>query len=177
MDWSPDGRYIVYYEDRPSSGYDLWVLPMFGDRKPTPFLQTEFNELQGQFSPNGRWMAYSSNESGRFEVYVQSFPAAGGKWQISNNGGTQARWRRDGKELFYLASDAKVMSVEVRQDETFQAGVPHELFQMRPGCCIGMGTDEFVVTTDGQRFLAVNVLTQRPSPVVVVLNWMFALKK
>jgi Tol biopolymer transport system component len=99
-DWSPDGKFILYGLLSSKGATDLWLLPLFGDQKPTPFIQTEFNESQGRFSPDGRWVAYISNESGPFQIYVQSFPSSGGKWQVSTNGGAQPQWRRDGKELF-----------------------------------------------------------------------------
>ena len=106
-DWSSDGRYIIYYQADPTNGnYDLWILPMIGDRKPRPYLQTTFGENHGAISPDGRWLAYTSNETGRPEVYVRTFPDPNqGKWQVSTSGGDQARWRRDGKELFFMASD------------------------------------------------------------------------
>ena len=112
--WSLDGRYIVYENADPKTQTDLWILPLFGGRKPLPFLITEFSEAQGQLSPNGRWMAYTSNESGKNEIYVQPFPPSspGPKWTISPRGGRQPHWRRDGKELFYLeGTDSTSVSV------------------------------------------------------------------
>ena len=110
-DWSPDGKYIAFTvnDRRSNTGSDIWILPMFGDRKPFPFLQTPFNEAFARFSPDGKWIAYSSNESGRNEVYVAPFPGPGGKFQVSNASGLAARWRRDGKELFYMAADRRMM--------------------------------------------------------------------
>jgi protease II len=150
------------------------VLPLFGDRKPIPFLQTEFNEGQGQFSPDGRWMAYASDESGRREVYVQTFPASGGKWQISADGGAYPRWRRDGKELFYIAAGQKLMAVVVQTDPTFQAGRPQALFEPR----FFQPIIPYTVSTDGQRFLVNTPIEEdNSSPVTVVLNWTAELKK
>jgi Tol biopolymer transport system component len=132
-DWSKDGRYLLYGESRGATGFDLWVLPMTGAsgvRKPIPFLQTKFNETQGQFSPDGRWIAYTSDETGRNEVYVRSFPTGSGKFQISNNGGTQPRWRGDGKEIYYLASDSKLMAATVKSTaETFEKETLKVLFE------------------------------------------------
>src|SRR5439155_18590961 len=99
-DWSSDGRFLMYSVQDLKTGSDLWVLPLGGDRKSFAFLNTKFSETQGQFSPDGRWVAYQSDESGRQEIYVRPFPAAAGQWQISTSGGIQARWRRDGKELY-----------------------------------------------------------------------------
>ncbi len=104
-DWSADGRFILYQNLDPKTNWDLWVLPLSGEQKPFPFLETDFDERQGRFSPDGKWIAYTSNASGEWQVYVQSFPASGGKWQVSTNGGAQPQWRRDGKELFYLSPD------------------------------------------------------------------------
>jgi Tol biopolymer transport system component len=184
--WSSDGRFIVYDSDDPKTGTDLWVLPLLGDRKPTPFLRTEFNEGQGRLSPDGRWMAYVSDETGRNEVYVQPFPASGAKWQISASGGLQPRWRRDGKELFYLdLSGPFVMAVEVRAAASaFDVGAPAALFRMRPGSPTFPGpsastsTQPYAVSADGRRFLILSPVAETASdPITVVLNWDAALKK
>jgi Tol biopolymer transport system component len=177
-DWSLDGRYLLYGEIDPKTNFDLWVLPLFGDRKPIPFLQTTFNETNGRFSPDGRWIAYVSNETGPFQVYVQSFPQSGGKWMVSTNGGTQPRWRPDGKELFYLGADRKLMVVDVKEDANkFEAGSPRALFEMR--IFVGFGsTPGYEVTRDGQRFL-VNTPGEESlaAPLIVVLNWTAGLKR
>ena len=98
------------------------MLPLFGEHKPFPFVNTSFDEALGQFSPDGRWVAYHSNESGRHEVYVQPFPGPGGKWQISTSGGIEPRWRRDGKELFYIAPDGKLMAAPIQSAGTDAGG-------------------------------------------------------
>jgi eukaryotic-like serine/threonine-protein kinase len=179
-DWSRDGKFILYENVDPKTKFDLWVLPMFGDRKPIPYLQTEFIEAHSRFSPDGRWVAYVSDESGRPEVYVQSFPATGGKWQISSGGGDQPLWRRDGKELFYVAAGGKLMAAEVNQSaSTFQAGVPKPLFALHVGP-IGLTSirNYLLVTADGQRFLVNNSLEDADSfPITVAINWISLLKR
>jgi hypothetical protein len=148
-------------------------------------LQTQFAERQGQFSPDGRWIAYTSNESGpdQYQVYVQSFPAGAGKFQVSTGaGGTQPRWRRDGKEIFYIAADGKIMAVDVKTAPKFEAGAPKALFD--PRMAIGGPAYTYFrydVTADGKRFL-VNSVAGAPessasTPITVVLNWQAALKR
>ena len=175
-DWSSDGRYILYQNIDPKTKRDLWVLPLFGDKQPLPFLVTEFNESQGHFSPDGHWVAYTSEESGRPEVYVQSFPVTGGKWQISTSGGGQPVWRRDGRELFYIDPDRKLMSVEVKAGATFEAGISKPLFDTRIEGYTN--NNRYAVSPDGQRFLInVPVEAQTSAPLIVVLNWTADLKK
>src|SRR5262249_13148285 len=131
-DWSPDGRYLLYNAFDPKTRSDLWVLPVAagtaGEGKPRPYLQTPFSETQGQCSPNGRWIAYTSDESGQAQIYVQSFPTGGGKYQVSTGAGTQAKWRRDGKEIFYIGADGKMMAVNVKTEGKFEADTPRALF-------------------------------------------------
>ncbi len=177
IDWSADGRFILYQNQDPMTKWDLWVLPLSGDQKPFPFLQTEFVEAQARFSPDGKWIAYTSNESGTWQVYVRSFPAAGGKWQVSTAGGAQPRWRRDGRELYYISPDRKLMAVEVKGDgSTFEPGVPKELFELRVSFP-GTGT-YYVAAAGGRRFLVTSVLEEAtPQPITVVLNWTSDLKR
>jgi serine/threonine protein kinase len=173
-DWSRDGQYFLYQEQETTSKWDLWVLPLGGDRKPVPYLQTQFNEVGATFSPDGKWVAYTSDETGRNEVYVRPFPdAAGGKWQISTDGGSLPRWRQDGKEMFYLTNDGKKMMVaDVKMAPTFQPGVASPLFQA------GGTIDSYVVTKDGQRFLVTLASAeQTPEPITVILNWTSLLKR
>src|SRR5207302_407732 len=175
-DWSRDGKTIVYVPDYRQA--DLWLLPMHGEHKPAAYLQSPFGEYNAQFSPDGQWMAYTSDESGREEVYVQAVPAAGAKWPISTAGGSRARWRRDGKELFYLAADQKLMSVPVKAGATFEAGIPQPLFQT--SIVPGIQAYQFFYTPspDGQKFLmTVPAADAAPSPITVVLNWQAGLKK
>jgi Tol biopolymer transport system component len=172
--WSADGRFVLYTTTPP----DLWALPLSGEKKPFPFLQTRFNEGSGRFSPDGRWVAYQSNESGRPEVYVAAFPGPGGKWQVSTAGGVLPRWRRDGKEIFYAApTGATMMAASVNSEGTaFQVGRVQSLFQVRAG-----GPRYFYdVSADGQRFL-LNALPEQtattPVPLTLVVNWTAGLKK
>ncbi len=171
-DWSPDGRHLLYWSLAGKTGHDLRVLPFEGERKPVPFLQTEFTELFGRFSPDGKWIAYASDESGRYEVHVRGFPKSGGKWQVSNGGGSRPRWRRDGKELFYLTADAKLMAVEVKAaGATLEAGQPRELFQTS-AANLAFYTDLYDVTGDGKRFLVNSALEETAAaPITVVENW------
>lgn len=178
FDWSRDGRYILYGVVDPKTSWDLWYLPLDDTSKPVPFLQTNSDERQARFSPNGRWVAYVSNESGTNEVCVRPFPAAPGKWQVSTAGGEQPRWRADGKELFYLSADHKLMSVEVKTDgSTFEHRTPTALFGTRVG---GIDTpgDYYDVTADGQRFILNNLVAEAAyTPITVVLNWTADLKR
>jgi Tol biopolymer transport system component len=178
-DWSLDGRFILYQAIDPETNRELWVLPVAGDRKPIPFIKTTFGVTHGQFSPDGRWVAYSSNESGKWEIFVASFPGPGGQWQVSSAGGSEPRWRRDGKELFYLAPDGKLMVVEVKRGPTFEAGAAKPLFQTRRREPVSF-TDLFRydVSADGQRFLVnTDVGEVTSSPLTVILNWTAGLKK
>jgi eukaryotic-like serine/threonine-protein kinase len=183
--WSRDGRFLMYtaWELRANTKAGLWVLPLEGDKKPAPFLRTEYNEEDGRFSPDGHWVAYTSDESGRDEIYVRAFtpsaggaaPGAGGGLLISSGGGTEARWRGDGKELYYRSPDGKLMAVEIALAPAFQAGIARALFQMPPegGPSAGSMWD---VTSDGKRFL-MPVPQSTMTPFTVVLNWQAELKK
>jgi serine/threonine protein kinase/Tol biopolymer transport system component len=178
-DWSRDGKYVLYYTVDPKTKADLWALPMSGEHKPTPFLQTEFNETNALFSPDGRWVAYNSDESGTPETYVRPFPPAAGKWQVSTQGGVQPVWRSDGKELYYLALDGKIMAAEVKPGSDFAVGLPVPLFDsgLRPEG-LTESRSSFVVTPDGQRFL-VNTNAEEAArvPITVVVHWTAELKK
>ena len=156
----------------PKTGNDIWVLPLFGERKPFPYVQTEFREVSARLSPDGRWLAYTSNESNRQEIYVASFPAPGGKWQVSTSGGSRSVWSHDGKELYFLSTEGKMMAVEIKPGATFQAGVPKPLFDVR---MLG-GNTNFEVSKDGH-FLIPSLLDQSAVPMTVVLNWTAMLTK
>jgi len=175
-DWSQEGGLIAFhvFDTKSKTGRDLWVFSV-ADRKARPFLSTAFDEWSPQFSADGRWMAYASNESGMEEVYVQAFPASGGKWQISSAGGAYPRWQRDGKEVFYIAPDKTLMAVEVLAGSGFAAGVPKPLFKTQiKRFDIGFQHD---VSPDGKRFL-VNTLAkeEKADAITVVQNWTAGLK-
>jgi Tol biopolymer transport system component len=173
VDWSPDGHFLLYRSLNPKAGYDIWALPLEGDRKPFPVVQTNFDERDGQFSPDGKWIAFQSDESGRFEIYVQPFPGPGGKLQVSAAGGAQVRWRRDGKELFYIAFDGRLMAVPIRQNaQTMEPGAPAPLFATHVGGALQSPfMQQYVVSPDGQRFLMNTVKEEAASPITVILNW------
>jgi dipeptidyl aminopeptidase/acylaminoacyl peptidase len=175
-DWSSDGKTLAYI--RSAGNPNVWLLPVEGGRKPTPFLQSKFFEFNGQFSPDGRWIAYTSNESGQNQVYVQPFPPNGAKWQVSVAGGDRARWRRDGKELFYIAADQRLMAVAIKIGSTFEAAIPQSLFPTSVTFTLNNFQFFYTPAPDGQRFLLrVPTGTTTPSPVTVVLNWRAAKKK
>jgi eukaryotic-like serine/threonine-protein kinase len=170
-DWSRDGKYVLYQRDP-----DLWFLTM-PELQPTLFLKASATLKNGQFSPDGKWVAYSSNESGRWEIYVTSFPEAHGKWQISNAGGDQPRWRGDGKELFYLSNDGKLNAVPVKTGANFDAGTPVALFQANPRELVATSEQSsYDVTKDGQKFLINTQPKSATSPMSVVLDWSAKLK-
>ncbi len=179
-DWSADGRYILYVQDERQTGPDdVWALPLFGDRQPFPVFKTEFNEMQPSFSPDGRFVAYVSNESGPNEVYLQSFPATGFKLKLSPAGGISPVWRRDGRELFYLEPDGKLMATEIRASggAALSTGVPKPLFDT-----LLDGRDDskepFAVLKNGARFVIITPVGQETaSPINIVLNWDANLKR
>ena len=178
-DWSKDGRYIAYGLDSGPNGtpaQDLYVLPLFGDRKPIPIVQSPFQENEAHFSFDGKWLAYASNESGGFQAYVMSFPALNQKRQVSTNGGSQPQWRRDGKELYYLAPDGKLMAVDITGGATIDSGTPRELFDTE--LTLSPLQDQYRVTPNGQRFLVLKPVTEAtPTPITVVVNWAAGLRK
>ena len=180
-DWSRDGRFLTFNSIDGGNNFDIWILPMSpeatGERKPFVFLKTAFDERRATFSPDGRWIAYQSNESGRDEVYIRPFPSPGGKWQVSTGGGTRPRWRGDGKELFFLSADFKMMSAEVRSGtSTVEIVSVKPLFQIGN---LSSGTANlYDVTADGQRFLAETIQRNENSPpLTLVVNWPGEVKK
>jgi serine/threonine protein kinase/Tol biopolymer transport system component len=173
-----DGSLLVYQQIT-RDGYDLGTMATSGDHKKTPFLATRFNEVQARLSPNGRWIAHASDESGRFEVYVRPFPSASEQWTISVAGGMQPEWRRDGKELFYVAADGRMMAVPVTTDgATFSAGTPHALFDVEIAEPTAPYPTDYAVSADGQRFF-VNTVVDQPvrQSLTVILNWAAELKR
>jgi Tol biopolymer transport system component len=175
--WSADERFLAYTNTniRGNTQNDIWILPMFGDHKPFPFLQTQSNEVDAQFSPDGRWVAYVSDESGTNQVYIAPFPSAGGKWQVSRNGGTEPRWRGDGKEIFFLSLENKLMTVLLNaRDSTLEVGNAVALFEVQPANPPGYHYD---VTRDGKRFLVDTTKTGNSTPLALVVNWTADLKR
>lgn len=173
LSWSADGRFLLFYEANRQTRADLWVLPMEGERQPWPWLNTPANETFAAFSPDSKWIAYQSDESGRHEIYVQAFapgaPASGGKVQLSTGGGQFPSWRRDGRELYYYSPDNKLMAVDVKLGAEVKAGVPRELFTI---------FNSFEAAHDGQRFLVQEgVADTAVPPFTVVLNWMAEVKR
>jgi eukaryotic-like serine/threonine-protein kinase len=176
--WSPDGQLLTFHENNPNTKKDIWVLHL-SDHKTEPFLRTPFNEGAPVFSPDGHWVAYMSDESGRFEIYVQPFPGPGGKWQISTDGGSEPAWNRNGRELFYR-NGKKMMAVDVTTQPTFSAGKPKVLFEGDYlSVAIGLTNTAYDVSSDGQRFLMVKQVGQAVSStqINVVQNWFEELKR
>ncbi len=172
LSWSPDGRWLVFASYNPVTRVDLWLLPIDAPRMPVPLLRSEASEEQAQISPDGRWFAYTSTESGRDEVYVQSFPKPAGKWQVSNAGGGDPRWRKDGKEIFFIGDDRRLMAASVTAREGFSASVPVALFDTGMKPLWGSARNLYDVSHDGQRFLFMTpVADDRLSPFTILLNW------
>ena len=186
--WSPDGRFLLYVSQETKTGMDLWALPVMGNdlsKRPAQVVaQTPFDETAGQFSPDGKWVAFESNESGAVEVYVQPFPGPGGKWQVSVAGGSQARWRPDGQELFYVAPDGRLMAATIRIEATMQKpdiGAPVALFATRLASGSGITgvarKPQYAVASNGRFLMNVAVEQGTASPISVVLNWDSLLQK
>jgi eukaryotic-like serine/threonine-protein kinase len=171
-DWSADGRFILYQKNS-----DLWVVPLDGDKKPFAYVDTAVRESDGRFSPDGRWVAYTSDETGRNEVFLQDFPKKGTKFQVSTAGGSEGRWRRDGRELFYLAADGYLMSVDVTLAPAFALGVPRRLFNTQMTNLGLTAQRRYGVSADGQRFLInLPLAGVTIEPITVTVNWQRLLK-
>jgi Tol biopolymer transport system component len=184
LDWSADGRFMLYLSIDPQTGYDLWVLPMDGDRKPWVFLKTSFNEKLGAFSPDGRWVAYMSDETGRMEIYIRPFggsaaSGAAAQWQVSTAGGVFPKWRSDGRELYYLGPTSEMMAAPIMATgTTLTPGAPVALFHTR---IYGGGIDnlqgrQYDVSRDG-RFLINTELDDPSGPITLLQNWRPEVKK
>jgi len=180
LDWPRQPRELVYSSVDKTTKNDLMTLAIDGDRSSTGFLRTSFNEFEAQVSPNGRWIAYVSDESGKNDVYVRPFPSGDGKWLISTTGGIEPKWRSDSKELFYLSTDRNLMSVSIRADSTFEPGTPTQLFATRMSVLTNTGftRNQYVVADNGQRFL-INQPPEGPpsAPITVLVNWPAVLKQ
>jgi len=176
--WSPDGQVLAFSEVDPTTGYDIWMLGLPGDRKPRPFLQTPANESGPIFSPDGRWVAYLSDETGRNEIYVRPFPGPGGKMQISTEGGTEPMWARNGRELFYRNGD-KMMVTAVETQPVFAASKPQLLFEAHYETSYNVFQRDYDVSPDGQRFLMIKGSEQESAATQlnVVLNWSDELRR
>jgi Tol biopolymer transport system component len=175
-DWSPDSRFVLFNSEDPTRSNDIWALPLDRNGQSFPVVQTNFDEQQAQFSPDGKWIAYQSNESGRVEIYVQPFPGPGNKWPISTNGGSQVRWRRDGKELFYVSLDGRLMAVPIRIATNAappEVGTPVMLFTPSLGSAVQQADyrHQYMVSSDGLRFLVATVTEGANLPITVILNW------
>ncbi len=175
---SPDGRYLVYQRrlNQNETGDHIWGLPLFGEGKPFPIVQDGFDERAPTVSPDGKWLAYQSNESGRGEIYITAFPGGGAKWQVASNGGTTPKWRRDGKELFFLDPLDNMVAVDVNTSgNAVKLGAPHALFQV-----VGIQRDfgPYDVSADGKKFLINSGnLKEGMEPLTLVQNWPAELKK
>jgi len=173
-DWSKDDRYIAYTFGTADS--EIYFLPLFGERKPLPLIQSISGQGDARFSFNGKWVAYQSSESGKNQIYVNSFPVADQKRQISDNGGAHPEWREDGKEAYYLSPDGKMMAVDIRGDRKIESSTPRVLFETN--LSVDLNKDQYAVTPDGQRFLLLKPLAEtRLTPITVILNWTALLKK
>jgi Tol biopolymer transport system component len=178
-DWSRDGRFILYHQFDPKTKWDVWVLPMTGSdkEKPSPLLHDGANESAGTLSPDGQWLAYVADVSGRSEVYVQRFSGGGGKRQVSNGGGGGPRWSHNGGELFYYAADGMLMAAPVRIGESLKMDAPVSLFEFRAGV-VQTRYAPYAVTADGQRFLINEIVDTEPNaPLTVFTNWAAGVKK
>jgi eukaryotic-like serine/threonine-protein kinase len=178
---SSDGRYIAYMrrDSKSSTSYDIWALPMVpdnsGERKPFPVVATNFADVSPAFSPDGKWLAYGNDETGRQEVYIQPFPSGAGRWQVSTAGGSRPNWRKDGKELLFFSIDQQMMAVDVSQkSESLQLGTPHALFK---ATAVSNANGPYTVSADGRKFVMNAVLPQSiTEPLTLITNWAADLK-
>jgi serine/threonine protein kinase len=174
LDWTADGRGLME-EGLDQAGYRLRLLPLLGDRTAVPLVDSGFENRQGRLSPNGRWLAYVSNESGQYDVFVRTFPTGEQKWRVSDGGGLEPQWRRDGNELFFLTPGGTLMAVPVSTSKGFVLGLPARMFETKMSSFLHPYVrSQYAVAADGQRFL-INQPTGRTAPIVVIVNWQAAL--
>jgi Tol biopolymer transport system component len=175
--WSPDGRILAFAENHPETTWDIWLAHVSDEPRQEAFISTQFREYHPMISPDGRWLAYQSNETGRFEVYIQPFPDGGRKWLVSAGGGTQPLWARNGEELFFRNGD-KVMVVSVRPGPDFEASTPRLLFEFPSLGFTGYGSPNYDITPDGQSFVMIEPEAQIPqTEFYAVVNWIEELKR
>jgi Tol biopolymer transport system component len=179
LGFSSDGQSLLYSAGDERNRIDLWTLPLVGDQKPAVVLQTPQDEGQAQISPDGRWIAYVSNETSRNNVYVKAFPSGDNRWPVSTNGGVEPRWGKDGREIFYLAPDRCLMAVDMKTGPAVEAGRPTCLFptRMSPLAGHGLTINQYVFAAGGQRFLINQPRDERGAPIMVALNWTALLKR
>jgi len=180
LSWSREGHYLLYRTTGSNTGSDLWALPMLGEPKPFPVVQTPFDEDEGQISPDGNWVAYGSTESGQHEIYLDSFPRAGARVRISTEGGSQVRWAPDGRELYYITADGHLMAVTLARGhdtQSLKVGAPQMLFQTRlaTGPNASGVKPQYAVARDGRFLMNIRVDEARPAPLTIVLNGLEAL--
>jgi Tol biopolymer transport system component len=176
-DWSRDGKFITYRSATPATNGDIWILPLTGDAKPFPFVNTNFEETRAQFSPDGHWISYESNASGRPEVYIKAFPGPAAETQISIDGGIEARWSPDGHEIFYISPEGKMMAAKLRvspDGKTVTVNSPEDLFQTQ--IVSGGNQDstfkfEYAVAKDGRFLVNSSIQNEATTPITAVLNW------
>ena len=174
-DWSSDGRFLMYTESSPTTSYDLWLLPTTEGGKPVPLLVTPFDESHGQFSPDGPWIAYTSNESGQQEIYVRTVTGKGST-RVSTSGGSFSRWRKDGRELFYRSLDGRLMAVSVvSAGDGLKFGTPVSLLPIVEP--LGTFAYPYDVAPDGQKILALTPSSGAVAPLMVIVNWEAGLRK
>jgi len=170
-DWLPGERGLVFHQGSTNGGGDLWTVTLGADGKPTPLLQTAFQEGFGKVSPDGRWLAYASDESGRSEIYVRPLAGGAGRWRISQSGGSQARWRRDGRELYFISEAGRIMAAPIGAGSAFDAGVPVDL-SIESERDITGSRYVYDVADLGRLFLVIRRTTRElPPPITITLNW------
>jgi len=179
LGFTRDGQSLLYAAGAPPKGIDLWTLPLVGDRKPVVVLQTPSDEGQAQFSPDGKWIAYVSNEKSQNNVYVKAFPPGDDRWQVSTNGGVEPKWGMDGREISYLAPDRCLMVVEIKTHPAVDLGTPRCLIHTRMSPLVGAGLtkSQYAFAARTRRFLLNQPRDEGGTPISVVINWTALLKR